>query len=460
MSRRSLGSGGEANLRPGPVFFPLAAFLLLFSLMMAGSGVWAAEDTGARSGVVEPKVTVVRPMVRGESPQLEEFEIPTKYSSPFGLAIDSKGRVWFTEMAGNSLGVLDPSTGELKEYRIPSTVGLPEIEWEYDPKKRDTPEKAINVYSVGGPGNVVVDKDGYVWFVMQLGNSVVRFDPGKEEFTEFLIPTANSLPYDLAADSRGRIWFVEKNAGKIGYLDPSAEKVAEIDIGQGANIMGIAIDSSDKVWIGEVNANIIGRYDPETRKFRKFTINVPRSQPGSMRFDKDGRLWICHLQSQQIGVLMPDPGIHSVVPLPGYNTVPQGLAPDEDGRIWVVDSMTNKVGFFDSISLRWKLFNIPTANAQAMNVAVDSRGDVWFTESDRHANKIARLVVSTIPKEEERPGKSAQGPENAAAGAGSGGGGESAMGSGLVKIVIFAVVLVAALALLGFVVLRRSGSGR
>lgn len=448
---------------------PLAAALgLLFSLMVFAAvpapaqegdgeqGKAPSPDAGKErvTGVVEPKVSRLSPAVKPGAPKIEEYTIPTAYTVPYGLAVDGEDRVWFTQMAGNQLAVFDPATGELKEYRIPSTKGLPESDWEFDPKSGKTPDDVINIYSVGGPGNISIDGDGMVWFVMQLGNSIVRFDPGKEEFTEFLIPTESSLPYDIAADSKNRVWFVEKNSGKFGYLDITGERMVEIELGGGVNPMGIAVDANGHVWLSLVGSNVIGRYNPETKKLRTFPINVPNSQPGLMRFDKDGKLWICHLRSQHLGVLMPDPGVHSVVPMPGYNAVPQGLSPGADARIWVVDSFMNKVGFFHADELYWNMFEIPTANAQPMNVALDSKGDVWFTESDRNANSIARLVTSTIPSKKVMKEREQGAP--ATAGGSTAASGEQESYAGF-YMAIAAILLAAAV---GFFMLRKSGSKR
>lgn len=386
------------------IFFRLLVILSLAVSFTADAG---EGDKERLSGVVTPKISTLQPYIASQNPDIEEYVIPTKYSSPFGVAIDSKDRIWFTETAGNSLAVLDPATNQLKEYRIPSTVGLEEVEWKYDPKKRSTPEKAINVYTVGSPGNIIIARDGTVWFVMQLGNSVVRFDPSKEEFTEFTVPTENALPYDLSEDSKGRIWFIEKNAGKLSYLDFEKKSVVEIKFEKGTSLMSIAIDGDDNIWVGETANNYIGRYNPNTKKLRKFRIDTPQSQPGIMKFDKEGKLWFCQLRTKQIGVLFPDPGVFSVANMPGFNAVAQALAPADDDKIWFVDSMMNRIGFFDAVSLDWKIFSIPTPNSQPMDIEIDSRGDIWFSQSDRKANKIARLIRSTVPEAEALSGGSA-----------------------------------------------------
>ena len=444
------------------ISFICALYILI--LVSAAAQGQPREDT---SGIVKPQVTIIKPGGRGSTPMdahggdhsehmptatggrgnapvMEDYRLPVKYSTPYAITTDSKGMIWFTEMTNHSVARLDPATGELKEYRLPSTVGLPDPEWDYDPKSKLTTPQSYDVYSVGNPGALVVDKDGVVWFVTLLGNSVVRFDPVKEEFKEFILPTDHAQPYDLAIDAKGLVWFVEKNTGKFGYLDLAAEKKHEISLGAGADPMGIAIDENDKVWISDVTGNFLGRYDPDTKKLRMYPLSEPLSQPGQMRFDSKGNLWVCNLRSQQLGVLMfdrqnktdPDNGIYAVVPLPGYNAVPQALAPDKEGRIWIVDSMTNQVGFYDSVNMKWSLFEIPTANAQPMGVTVDARGDVWFTQSDRHANKISRLKVSSI---EEGHGHTPSGHKTQVESAAGGGGANMTMVVALTLLIIFVV---------------------
>ncbi|MDH4183389.1 MAG: hypothetical protein OEV92_04140 [Nitrospinota bacterium] len=445
----------------------LRPWMAIAFLILLAPG-WA--NSASNTGVVKPRVTIIKPTSMSEGqigredahkehapeatahedvkPVIDDYALPVKYSAPYAITTDSKGIIWFTEMSNHSVARLDPATGELKEYRLPSAEGLPDPEWDYDPNTKLTTPQSYDVYSVGNPGAIAVDKNDVIWFVTLLGNSVVRFDPVKEEFTEFMVPSDHAQPYDLAPDADGRVWFVEKNTGKIGYVLAGDQRMVEIDLESGANPMGIILDKKGMVWIGDVPGNFLGRYDPATQKLKKFPINVANSQPGQMRFDHLGNLWVCMLHSQQLGVLIPEPGVYSVVPLPGYNAVPQALAPDAKGRIWIVDSMTNQIGFFDSINLNWRLFEIPVSNSQPMGITVDSSGDVWFTQSDRHANRISRLRISSIESHDAHAGHDmGKAPATTATEAPAAGGGS--------MITLIILTLVAIGALVGGIILAR-----
>lgn len=347
---------------------------------------------------VKPKISTIAPLeVKGDV-RMVQYPVPARYATPYGIAIDSKSRIWCTLMSANSLITLDPAKGEFKEYRIPSTEGLPESDWKYDSKDRKMPDKVFNVFSVGSPGNVIVGKNDIIWFVMHLGNSLVRFDPATEEFTEFLMPTKNAQPYDLAEDPSGRIWFVEKNGSKFGFLDVANKKISEIPLSVGSQIMGIAVDSTGIVWLSEVSENYIGRYDPATRKFKKITLPSEKAQPGKMQFGAKGMLWFCTLRAKQIGVLYTDKGGFGLTDPPGFNAAPQAIAPAKDNKVWYVDSMMNTIGYFDQESAKFSAFDLPSMSAQPMSLAIDAKGDIWFTESDRGANRISMLIRSSVPK--------------------------------------------------------------
>ena len=57
-------------------------------------------------------------LIRVENGWLNEYTIPTSFSSPQGLSVGRDGRVWFTEALANKLGFLQD--GRFQEYAVPA----------------------------------------------------------------------------------------------------------------------------------------------------------------------------------------------------------------------------------------------------------------------------------------------------------------------------------------------------
>ena len=68
------------------------------------------------------------------------YDIPTEHSFPGGIAVDSKGNVWFSEYRGNKIAMLNKA-GVIREY--------------------ETPTKDSNPY------DIAVDSKDNIWFIEQ-----------------------------------------------------------------------------------------------------------------------------------------------------------------------------------------------------------------------------------------------------------------------------------------------------
>ena len=80
------------------------------------------------------------------------YEVPTKHSYPGGIAVDSKGSVWFTQYRTNKLAIFTKAA-YFKEYEVPTQGANP-----YD---------------------IAVDSNGNVWFVESGANQIGRFNPSQ-----------------------------------------------------------------------------------------------------------------------------------------------------------------------------------------------------------------------------------------------------------------------------------------
>ena len=48
--------------------------------------------------------------------------------------------------------------------------------------------------------------------------------------TEFPVPTAGAVPYDITAGPDGNLWFTEANVNQVGMINPATHAIAEFPV--------------------------------------------------------------------------------------------------------------------------------------------------------------------------------------------------------------------------------------
>jgi virginiamycin B lyase len=132
---------------------------------------------------------------------------PTKASyphpygpEPYGLVIDAKGTIWFTELFGGKLGKIDPKTGEMTEYSTPNPDA--------------------------GPRRLTLDSKGNLWFTECFVGKIGEFDPATMKFMDYdLGVSGGGFPYSIRIDKSDQVWFSMNSNNSIGKLDPATKKV-------------------------------------------------------------------------------------------------------------------------------------------------------------------------------------------------------------------------------------------
>jgi len=81
---------------------------------------------------------------------LQKLSEPQGYSSPFFLAFDSSGNLWFTEPVTNAIGEYD-TTNNWHQWTVPT--------------------------SGASPLDLTIDQYGHVWFTELSANQIGEFDP-------------------------------------------------------------------------------------------------------------------------------------------------------------------------------------------------------------------------------------------------------------------------------------------
>ena len=182
-------------------------------------------------------------------PKTGKFTHYPDAASTYGLAIGKDGTPWFTEFSGKGkLGKVDPATGKVTKYTVPSPAAYPR--------------------------RIQVDDEGIVWLAefgihssdgvkYSDGGSakIARFDPKTETFKEFPLPGPSPSPYAFGLDKSGNLWYANMHQDLVGRLDPKTGKVTEYPLPFSENTMReFFLDAEGHVWWGSPSNNKVGYF--------------------------------------------------------------------------------------------------------------------------------------------------------------------------------------------------------
>jgi streptogramin lyase len=111
--------------------------------------------------------------------------------------LDDQGRLWFAQYAANAIGMFDPATEKMKEWKLPKA-------W-------------------GNPYDVVPSKGGAeVWTGSMSNDYVSRLDTKTEEITEYLLPRTTNIRRVFVEQTGPRpvLWIGNNHGAAIIRVEP------------------------------------------------------------------------------------------------------------------------------------------------------------------------------------------------------------------------------------------------
>lgn len=282
--------------------------------------------------------------------------VPPAYSSPFFLAFDTTGNLWFTEPVTNSIG--EYTTGGVWHQWTVPTVGA-------------------------SPLDLTFDQYGNLWFTELSANQIGVFLPASATFLEYPTPTANSRPYGITGPdpTTHAIWFTEnsQDVHRIGNIQPNAN--------------------------GTLKGGKISEYLTNT--------NSGGITPHLITYDNNGNIWWSEGYDGEIGQLVisqaangtsngvteyavPNPNCPNPAP-PGTNCSSHisGIAVDSNGVVWFDDSLSSRFGSYNPTTGIFSMYIIGgcvTNNTHPHDgLNIDSSNNIWFTE------EFGDMLVEALP---------------------------------------------------------------
>ena len=315
-------------------------------------------------------------------PQVSQYtvEYPLKQSTstPNAIAVDSGGNVWFTLMNISALAELDPSTGVVHQYRIPTGANNGTTSW----------------------GMTIDSSTGLVWFTEQATNSVWSFNIHAHKFTRYELKTQYAFPFGIALDNQGNVWFTEIFGNKIGEITTNGT-ITEIPIPLQGYIepSGITVGPEGRVWFTLPGVDEIGYYYDGQFSFQNLTGLV--EEPVGISFDQQGNMWLTQHGPSFISEFNPKTGVFKTISTtvpPEGSSLPYFDHVDQNGNVWFNEHNGNAMSEYIPSNNTLIEYFIPTRVEVMGNISgmltstLSPSGVPWYTEF--FAGKVGMINTS------------------------------------------------------------------
>jgi virginiamycin B lyase len=247
--------------------------------------------------------------------RFEMYRVPTNGSYPSSIAFDSQGRVWFSEIFGKKLGMIEPakatnntSTG-IVEYQLNMT--------EEEGFETMGPLVITNTTSTNNNTNSNTYNET-VWFTavnFPESGHVIKFDIGKKKFEVLKLPVGAGTPVGIVEDDNGRLWINDHATNLFFVFDPQTGKAVKYSTSLPSSRNNTTtlpyynMYRDGKLWFNEHEGNAVAYFDIANLTLVEYQIPTKgeawgnTSNPLQFTLDNNGSAWFTEWTENKIGVL-------------------------------------------------------------------------------------------------------------------------------------------------------------
>lgn len=274
------------------------------------------------------------------------------------------GKVWFVGRKPGALGILDPSTGEVR---------------------------FIPLGKNSAPRSVMADKDGNAWIADSGQNAMVRVNVNTDEVKVWPVP--QDLGYanlnTFVFDHDRMLWFTgtgpngpsDGEKGVYGRLDVATGDIKVWRPPQGRGASGMTVTPDGEVWYVSVAPSYIAHIDRATGNSHVVKTPHPNAEPHGVWSDSKGNLWVDEWNTGYLDRYTPKTGKWKSWLVPG-DKPPHlvGVFVDDKDIVWVVQRTANATYAFDSATEKF-IAAIPGSKPEAgVRQILGRPGEVWLPE--------------------------------------------------------------------------------
>lgn len=275
------------------------------------------------------------------------------------------GRIYITGALSSNLIMFNPSDKSWKLYPIPQG-----FLW----------RKGIYSHTIR------VDHDDNLWFTVLISNTVMRFNPYTEVFTEIELPHNGALR-----------WFTDTFIGvvlKVASFFPQENTPLALShhkwMNGGRQVFnwpyGIDVNPlNGDIWYGKLLADKIGRIDPTTLEVTEY--DVPHVGPRRLRFGPDGILWIPSFDEGKLMRFDPTTQKFESIDLPlmgkdEYETPYALNVNQETGDVWIAANSSDRLLRYIPSEKRFIAYPMPSRVVWFRDLEFTEDGKVCTSNSN------------------------------------------------------------------------------
>jgi virginiamycin B lyase len=258
------------------------------------------------------------------------------------------------------------------------------------------------------PHDVIVDRDGIVWFSQFDQQFLGKFDPKTLKLTEFAIPVQRpGFPtgtLDLEVDPQGNLWLSHMFQSGVVKFDRKTEKFQAFPLPEGVvnensqqSMVGPQRWTVDnKVWLNDAGIPGLHRLDMATGKFETWKPYEKMKGPHSVYgiyADSKNNIFFMDFGGENVGKIEAASGRLTLFPTPTPRSRPRRGRMDAEDRVWFAEWRAEKIGMFDTRTEKFREWPVPTPYTAPYDVVLDRTGKVWT--AGMNTDRVLRMDLET-----------------------------------------------------------------
>ena len=276
-----------------------------------------------------------------------------------------------------------------------------------DPKTGKVTEYPIPLIKEGFPVGTLdleADRDGNLWVGLMYQGGVAKLETKTGKVQTWSVPkewqtdaTQQSFASPTFSHVDGKVWVKNSDRAQILRLEPATSKwenfgtFTDPETKQTIGSYGINADQNNHLYMLDFNAGSIGILDGATKKLELLRTAIPNSRPRRGSVDARNRLWFGEYDGNAIGMLDPKTGQIKEWPVPTPWSNPYDVVIDRNGEAWTGSMMSDRIVRLDTRTGQFTEYLLPNPT-NIRRVWVDnSTNPVTFWVGSNHGASIVKL---------------------------------------------------------------------